>query len=123
MKIYLAGPMTGYPDFNYPAFHDAATHLRAQGHAVINPAENHGGKQDLKRIDYLRADLPQVLEVEAVVVLPGWEQSFGAKHEVLTAQIAEIPIWTYNLALPGMIRPADSRMRVLMGVWNVTAAS
>ena len=39
-RIYLAGPMSGLPDFNYPAFHAAAAVLRAQGHYVENPAEN-----------------------------------------------------------------------------------
>lgn len=39
-KIYLAGPMSGLPDLNYPAFHAAAAKLRAMGHVVLNPAEN-----------------------------------------------------------------------------------
>jgi len=40
MKLYLAGPMRGYPEFNHPAFHAAAAELRASGHAVFNPAEH-----------------------------------------------------------------------------------
>lgn len=39
MKLYIAGPMTGLPDLDFPAFHEAAAKLRAQGHEVINPAE------------------------------------------------------------------------------------
>lgn len=38
--IYLCGPMTGLPEYNYPAFHAAAAELRAQGWRVVNPAEN-----------------------------------------------------------------------------------
>lgn len=38
--VYLSGPMTGLPDFNYPAFHDAAQRLRSIGHRVESPAEN-----------------------------------------------------------------------------------
>ena len=31
-RIYIAGPMTGYPELNFPAFHAAANSLRAQGY-------------------------------------------------------------------------------------------
>lgn len=38
-RLYLAGPMTGMPDSNYPAFHHAADQLRDMGYLVENPAE------------------------------------------------------------------------------------
>ena len=38
-KIYLSGPMTGFKDYNYQMFNDAAKKLRAEGFEVVNPAE------------------------------------------------------------------------------------
>ena len=38
MIIYIAGPMTGRPDFNHPAFFNAALKIAANGHRVLNPA-------------------------------------------------------------------------------------
>ena len=39
MRIYVAGPMTGHPQLNFPAFHTEAARLRALGYEVVNPAE------------------------------------------------------------------------------------
>lgn len=38
LKIYIAGPMTGYPDYNRAAFNAKASELMAEGHIVLNPA-------------------------------------------------------------------------------------
>ncbi|WP_149528154.1 DUF4406 domain-containing protein, partial [Escherichia coli] len=38
LKIYIAGPMTGYPDYNRAAFNAKASALMAEGHIVLNPA-------------------------------------------------------------------------------------
>ena len=37
--IYVAGPMRGFENYNYPAFDRCARVLRDQGCDVINPAE------------------------------------------------------------------------------------
>jgi len=39
MRYYIAGPMSGIPAFNFPAFHAAAAALRAAGYDVVSPAE------------------------------------------------------------------------------------
>ena len=85
-RIYIAGPMTGLPDHNFPAFHAAAARLRKAGWDVVNPAENFGGRTDLPRESYLRADVALLVGCDAVAMLPGWEDSRGAKLEYLLAR-------------------------------------
>lgn len=84
-RIYIAGPMTGYADHNFPAFHEAAARLRAAGCEVANPAENFGGRTDLPRESYLRADVLLLAQCDSIAMLPGWEKSRGARLEYLLA--------------------------------------
>jgi len=85
-RIYVSGPMTGHADYNFPAFHAAAVRLREAGRAVVNPAENFGGRTDLPRETYLRADVILLAQCEAIAMLPGWQESRGAKLEYLLAR-------------------------------------
>lgn len=84
MRIYVSGPMTGIPQSNYPAFNDMASKLRTEGHEVINPAENED-TGNMTWADFMRIDISQILTVDAMFLLPGWENSKGARLEVLVA--------------------------------------
>lgn len=95
MKVYLAGPMSGIPDFNFPAFIIAAKQLREQGHHVFNPAEadieKWGSMAEIKaKATYrecLRTDLNWILDhAEAIALLPGWEKSKGVAAELALAR-------------------------------------
>jgi hypothetical protein len=82
--LYVAGPMTGLPDFNYPAFRAAATELRDAGYVVEDPSANINPTPD----DYhgwLRAGLAQLITCDGVALLDGWEASGGARLEVNVA--------------------------------------
>jgi len=80
--VYLSGPMTGLPDYNYPAFHAAAAAWRAAGYQVVNPAENFEGVTHLPREVYLQRDIHQlVTEATAIAFLSGWQKSKGATLE------------------------------------------
>lgn len=83
--LYLAGPMTGYPDFNHPAFNQAAKQLRKAGYLVVNPAEN-GLDRDAPWINHMRRDIILMMQsAEAVATLPGYESSRGALIETALA--------------------------------------
>ncbi len=80
MRIYVAGPMTGHPELNFPAFHAAAAELRALGHHVENPAEINADPK-AQWLDCMRMDIARLVTCDAVYLLPGWEKSRGAKVE------------------------------------------
>lgn len=77
-RIYISGPMTGLPDFNYPAFNAEAARLRALGYHVENPAEN--PPQDSWEA-YMDVCIPQLLTCDTIALLPGWSESRGALRE------------------------------------------
>jgi hypothetical protein len=79
--IYIAGPMTGYPDWNYPAFAKKAAELRALGHEVISPAELHPADPSVPWDWYLRRDLAELVKCTGIQLLKGWNYSKGAKLE------------------------------------------
>ena len=93
--VYLAGPMTGMPAHNFPAFTEAAAALRAAGYNVFNPAEEDAKKGFDPEKDSAREffdfdalivdDIEAMFSCDAVVLLPGWENSFGATAEVSVA--------------------------------------
>jgi hypothetical protein len=104
MRVYLAGPMTGIPYFNYPAFHAAASELRATGHEVFNPAEHDtamfgkdisnpagcaetaAAEHGFDRRAVLKADLAWICDnADAIALLPDWEKSSGARAEYALA--------------------------------------
>jgi len=90
--IYLSGPMTGLPEYNYPAFREAAKMLRCFGQIVFDPSEAFEGRTDLPKEIYMRKDIEELLKADVVALLQGWELSTGAQLEVEVAKQCGIPI-------------------------------
>ncbi|MCE4073268.1 DUF4406 domain-containing protein [Pseudomonas nitritireducens] len=63
-RMYLTGPMTGLPEFNYPAFHAEAARLRQLGYHVENPAD-HSMIDGFEWADYLRLELTKLITCRA----------------------------------------------------------
>lgn len=90
MNIYIAGPMTGYSDHNFPAFDKAQKLLEAEGHRVLSPAQLDravGVHEDTVELppDFLREavlrDIATIFFCQAIYLLKGWENSKGARAE------------------------------------------
>lgn len=74
--------MTGIPDYNYAEFNKAERNLKLSGYEVLNPARQGYGKE---YHEYLQLAIADVFECDAIALLPGWEDSPGAKAEVALA--------------------------------------
>ena len=101
MRIYVAGPMTGLPDFNYPAFFDAAGRLAALGHDPVNPARQWDGHPSAAWSDYMRRGITDVCTCDAVALLPGWGDSKGARLERRVAEVLGLDVNTLAYWLRG----------------------
>jgi len=99
-NIYIAGPMTGLPDYNYPKFNAMERTLRKAGYSMIlNPADIAGGETGYHYSYYIRESLKLVSKADAVVFLNGWENSKGANLEFHAASLMGLKCWNENLDL------------------------
>ena len=126
MKFYVARPMRGYPEFNFPAFARVTKALRSQGHEVFNPAErdnekhgtdiskgNETGDEKLAAAQHgfslreaLSADCQWICEhAEGVVLLPGWKESKGAVAESALGTALGLEIYELTSDVVGAMEP------------------
>jgi len=134
-RCYLAGPMRGYPEFNFPAFFAAAAHLRRHGYKVWSPAENdvhQDGFDPAKDAaapmrHYMKRDLPAVLDADFVAVLSGWQKSRGAMCEVTVALACDIPVLDAATLQPAEETPRSESMaspsRLVRAIFALNAAT
>lgn len=95
MIVYLAGPMTGHADFNSLAFLDAEAYATDRGWKTVSPRTtdpSHAGDcppgerhttaaGSHPYTCWVRASLRMMLDCDAILLLPGWETSRGARIE------------------------------------------
>jgi len=118
---YLSGPMTGHPEFNYPAFHAAAAALRGAGINVVNPAEIAESSDDWANC--MRADLKALCDCEAIVLMPGWETSAGAHLELHIAHRIGLRIVHLRDLLQPDPQPYDQGERAYVATMAATACT
>lgn len=94
MKLYLAGPVSDLPQFNYPAFEANRKYLEAAGYDVLSPTDNDDPKNPFRLhwTEYMRMSIRQLTVCDGVAVLSGIESSKGGVLELLIAQHLNMPI-------------------------------
>lgn len=81
-KIYIAGPVTGDPDYR-DKFFAAESYLRCKGWRVLNPAVL---PDDLDEEDFMPITIAMLDRADAIVLLQGFAKSAGAKLEYLYSE-------------------------------------
>lgn len=92
VRIYIAGPMSGYENHNFPAFAAKAAVLRDMGFDVVSPAEINPDTK-MAWADCMRADIKALVSCDAIALLHGWENSKGAKLEHHIAERLELKVY------------------------------
>ena len=93
-SVYIAGPMTGLPQHNYPSFMEMENHLRKMGYDnILNPARIADGDTTKPYSFYIRESLKMISKADFVIFLKGWEKSKGAVLEKHCADSMGIPCY------------------------------
>lgn len=126
-KFYLAGPMTGIPQFNFPTFDAAAADLRSRGYDIVSPAElddpktrelslaSPDGKPEEKLngqtwADFLARDVKLIGDqVTGIILLPGWWKSRGARLESFVGLLSSLKFAEYTPQEIGGLTPVSAK--------------
>jgi len=116
MKVYLAGPMRGYDNYNFQEFEQGASYLAWLGHEVVSPHEidiqegyvhakfhyipayasfiphvrRFSSVNLTSKFDIqtvLQRDIREVTQCDAIGFLVGSDDSVGARHEAYVASV------------------------------------
>jgi hypothetical protein len=111
LVVYIAGPMTSLPKYNFPAFFKAEQRLKKLGYKVVNPARmdvqagdvTRGGvlKRHLSVRQVVKRDMDAIIDnCDCILLLPGWKLSRGARAERAVAEWLGLSILPYSLIKP-----------------------
>lgn len=97
-RIYVAGPMSGYKDHNFPLFNVVSDTLRSLGHEVVNPVELNPDVGTPWE-DCMRKDIAALMTCDTVALLPEWEASRGASLEVHVAKAFRMKVVPFGVLI------------------------
>lgn len=96
LTYYLAGPMSGYPRYNYDQFDLACMVFRKANMKINSPHEiEYPASQvlgDLPYQVYIDGGLELLDHCQGIILLPGWPQSTGARLELTRALERDLPV-------------------------------
>ena len=145
IKVYIAGPMSNHPQFNIPAFDALAQKLRGvvegagpdRAFTVVSPAELDGetARGILLRSttgspsdyppgmtwgDFLSRDVKLISDggIDAIVVLPGWETSRGARLETFVGHLRGCKIVRPEYGYQGNVSLWEVARSHLLKAWE-----
>lgn len=97
MRIYIAGAITGNP--NYKEQFEAAEKMLKEkccAYEIVNPIRNQGNSYK----EYIDKGLGGLMSCDVLYLLEGWAESKGARLEYLYAK-------TVGMGICGAVQPAD----------------
>lgn len=99
-KYYLAGPMSGYPGFNYDSFGRACEVLRDNKVLINSPHEIDHQETDETRgakpyEEYMQAGMAVLRESAGIILIAGWPRSTGAVRELQLAIELNLPVYFF----------------------------
>jgi len=97
-RIYISGKITGLPIEQAKAnFKEMEDKLSVAGYEAVNPFVVMPYKPEATWADYMLADIAALFKCEAIVMLPDWNESRGAKIEHDIALHMGLPIYYSNM--------------------------
>lgn len=92
-RVYLSAPISGYDlEERRETFMKMEVNLRGRGYDTFNPMGDHW-KEGVTTYDYMKKDLKELLECDAILLMEGWQRSAGCKCELEVAVSIGIDVW------------------------------
>ena len=121
--IFLSGPMTGYPNYNFEHFNEVAAKLEKCGLKVVNPVDickKYKQEEVVKHKEVFDAMIAEQQKREredcsAILLLDGWKLSLGVRLELKTALELDFDIYTEE-DIPGLCGVEEEKSMPESGV-------
>lgn len=109
MILYLSGPITGIQNY-MDIFNQAETYLVGEGYQVINPANMcYVLHANATWSDYMSIDMELLHMADALIQLPGWENSLGCQREYGAAMERDMLILRLEDLVDGCTKKSRKR--------------